>query len=473
MDAGARKGAGVVDWERQWYPVGVEGDLDPKLPHAMRLLGKELVLWRDRSGSWRCFQDACPHRLVPLSEGRIDKDSGMLTCSYHGWSFAADGSCARNPQARSAGTEEAACNSRRSKVKTYPTQNAQGLVWVWAECGDEAYIESSMTPAPLLPEYENLGKEHGVTNLHMNFTRDMPGSFDMWLENVCDQSHLPYAHHGVAYDRNNPQANYFQISDMNQGLQENEEWGFKLEWYMDEKNLSSQDVRFMPPCLIRFYTPRDMGLFSILYFYMVPVDANTTRMITNSLVKLPQQLEPFTGLIASLLNSPLKSLAHLLLLEIFDGDIVLVYKQNRNAKLAPGKHLQSYYLPSRSDQSVTAWRNWWHAATGGVGVTYFGDTSLPPVDMEKTEMLDRFKQHTKFCPSCKFVLGTIEFAQKIARGAILLQLIGAASAVRELSAYSQDVLYLTAGVVATIGVDSLLSVCKSRFIYAGYVHGER
>lgn len=473
LDTESRKEPQVVDWERQWYPVAVEEELDPKLPHAMRLLGKELVLWRERSGSWRCFQDACPHRMVPLSEGRIDTDSNTLMCSYHGWKFTGDGSCVRNPQARFTGTEEVACRNKRARARAYPTQNAQGLVWVWAECGNEAYIESSMTPAPLLPEYEDLGKGHGVTNMHWYFTRDMPGSFDMWLENVCDQSHLPYAHHGVAYDRDAPQANHFEISNVNQDLQENEEWGYKLEWYQDQKNLSLQEVSFISPCLIRFYTPRDMGLFSILYFYMVPVDANTTRMITNSLVKLPQQLEPFTAVLTSLLNSPLKSLAHLLLLEVFDGDIVLVFKQNRHTKIAGGKHLQNYYLPNQSDQSVIAWRKWWQAATGGAGVSYFGDTTLPCVDMEKTEMLDRFKQHTKSCSSCRSILHGVESAQNIARVAILLQLISAASIGQAQGALAPSVLGLGVGVAATIGIDFLLGLSKERFIYTGYVHGER
>ena len=47
-------------------------DADPKAPHATQLLGMDLVLWRDKAGAWRCFEDRCPHRLAALSEGRID-----------------------------------------------------------------------------------------------------------------------------------------------------------------------------------------------------------------------------------------------------------------------------------------------------------------------------------------------------------------------------------------------------------------
>eukprot|EP00850_Spirogloea_muscicola_P026855 SM011309S24270 [mRNA] locus=s11309:20:208:- [translate_table: standard] len=42
--------------------------MDPTRPHAVSVLGRPLVLWRDAGGRWRCFLDQCPHRLVPLSE---------------------------------------------------------------------------------------------------------------------------------------------------------------------------------------------------------------------------------------------------------------------------------------------------------------------------------------------------------------------------------------------------------------------
>lgn len=60
-------GQDTFDWERQWYPLGFVSYLDPRVPHAKELLGVRLVLWRDAGGTWRCFEDKCPHRLAPLS----------------------------------------------------------------------------------------------------------------------------------------------------------------------------------------------------------------------------------------------------------------------------------------------------------------------------------------------------------------------------------------------------------------------
>jgi phenylpropionate dioxygenase-like ring-hydroxylating dioxygenase large terminal subunit len=72
--------------------------MDRSIPHPLLLLGQPVVLWYDRNlKRWCCFLDQCPHRLAPLSEGRIDEE-GRLQCSYHGWSFEGKGTCACIPQ---------------------------------------------------------------------------------------------------------------------------------------------------------------------------------------------------------------------------------------------------------------------------------------------------------------------------------------------------------------------------------------
>ena len=61
-------------WNRQWYPMAFAKVTDSSLPHRVELLGEPIVLWHDhRAGAWRAMSDACPHRLAPLSEGRVDE----------------------------------------------------------------------------------------------------------------------------------------------------------------------------------------------------------------------------------------------------------------------------------------------------------------------------------------------------------------------------------------------------------------
>lgn len=55
-------------WKDHWYPVSLVEDLDPTLPTPFQLLGRDLVLWFDKSkNQWVAFDDKCPHRLAPLS----------------------------------------------------------------------------------------------------------------------------------------------------------------------------------------------------------------------------------------------------------------------------------------------------------------------------------------------------------------------------------------------------------------------
>lgn len=63
----------------------------------MHTAGKELVVWNDGQ-QWRCFEDLCPHRKVPLSEGRVE--AGRLECAYHGWKFDNAGKTVSIPQVR-------------------------------------------------------------------------------------------------------------------------------------------------------------------------------------------------------------------------------------------------------------------------------------------------------------------------------------------------------------------------------------
>lgn len=143
----------TFEWTKQWYPVAVIEFLDPTRPHAIELLGKSLVVWRDREEKWHCFADFCPHRGVPLSEGRVESD-GTLLCAYHAWRFEGSGQCVSIPQSLDQVTEEKNAANPKSCVVVYPTQQRQGLLWVWAESGDRAQLDSQLRQPRLIPELE-------------------------------------------------------------------------------------------------------------------------------------------------------------------------------------------------------------------------------------------------------------------------------------------------------------------------------
>src|SRR5271155_3916375 len=82
-----------------WWPVEFGEEVTDK-PVAVRLGNRELVLYRDLTGTVRAVNDRCPHRRLPLSMGRLT-DKGDIQCGYHGWCFdGATGQCTGIPNFR-------------------------------------------------------------------------------------------------------------------------------------------------------------------------------------------------------------------------------------------------------------------------------------------------------------------------------------------------------------------------------------
>ena len=167
-------------WTEQWWPVAYVRDLDQSKPTRFTLLERDLVIWWDPSAAlWRAFPDVCPHRLVPLSEGRIN-ERGELECPYHGWSFDGEGRCQHIPQAE----EGTRSDSLRSRCDSLPSATAQELLFVWTGAPEAADPDA----LPLVPQLEDNPESWTVQDTF----RDLPMDALTLLENVLDVSHVPF-----------------------------------------------------------------------------------------------------------------------------------------------------------------------------------------------------------------------------------------------------------------------------------------
>ncbi len=116
-------------FRRFWIPALLCEEVpEPDCPPArVKLLGEELVAFRDSQGRVGLIEARCPHRGAHLFFGR-NEDCG-LRCSYHGWKFAFDGECLEVPTLpRNEGYERF---RRRMKLKSYPVQEWGGFVWAY------------------------------------------------------------------------------------------------------------------------------------------------------------------------------------------------------------------------------------------------------------------------------------------------------------------------------------------------------
>jgi phthalate 4,5-dioxygenase oxygenase subunit len=111
---------------RYWMPALLSSELpSPDCPPVrVRILGEDLVAFRDSDGKTGLFQRACPHRGASLFFGR-NEELG-LRCVYHGWKFDATGACVDMPS-------EPAESNFKSKVRAvaYPTNESGGIVWTY------------------------------------------------------------------------------------------------------------------------------------------------------------------------------------------------------------------------------------------------------------------------------------------------------------------------------------------------------
>ncbi|KAK9901697.1 hypothetical protein WJX75_008839 [Coccomyxa subellipsoidea] len=203
----------VFDWFKAWYPLAIAQELDPGIPHPVQLLGKSLVLWRPGGEkTWRVFEDRCPHRLAPLSEGRIDATDGSLFCNYHGWRFDGEGKCLNIPQL--AGQQTRISDSPRACAVSYPTYEDEGLVWVWPSSGAEAHREAeSWRQSNGGPGITPLTgpDEHLVGGWYM---RDVPVRWETVRENAFnDPSHDNVLHHGYFIANRSNAQNFLQLAE--------------------------------------------------------------------------------------------------------------------------------------------------------------------------------------------------------------------------------------------------------------------
>ncbi len=103
-----------------WYVAAWDHELG-RDPLAATIIEERIVLYRKTDGKPAALEDACPHRKLPLSMGRIKGDE--IECGYHGLTFDSTGACTR-----------AACVGRvptTAHVRSYPIEERYGLLWVW------------------------------------------------------------------------------------------------------------------------------------------------------------------------------------------------------------------------------------------------------------------------------------------------------------------------------------------------------
>jgi phenylpropionate dioxygenase-like ring-hydroxylating dioxygenase large terminal subunit len=183
----------------QWHPVAQPADVTSQ-PVPVQLLGQDVVLWRDESGTVQAFADQCPHRGARLSLGQVR--DGQLECPYHGWRFAGNGQCTLVPALPSFKPPASNC------AKRFAVREAHGLLWVRLQ------VEEGAEPA--LPAFIAEADDR-LRKLNCG-PYDVAASAPRIIENFLDLSHFGFVHEGWLGSREATGVDDYQVESTPTGL---------------------------------------------------------------------------------------------------------------------------------------------------------------------------------------------------------------------------------------------------------------
>ncbi|MEK9658566.1 MAG: Rieske 2Fe-2S domain-containing protein [Chloroflexota bacterium] len=160
---------------RYWMPVAPKAEVDEVRVKPVRLLGEDLVVYRDARGRYGLIGEHCPHRFASFAYGRIDDDG--IRCPYHGWKFDLTGACLDQPAEPKGSTYKDAV-----RQSAYPVTESGGLLF--------AYLGPA--PAPLIPRFDVLARPDWVRRIEIHPVLEC--NWVQPMENSVDPAHLYWLH---------------------------------------------------------------------------------------------------------------------------------------------------------------------------------------------------------------------------------------------------------------------------------------
>ena len=144
--------------EDGWVPVALSSSIEPSTSAGAMVGGAELVVWRDSKGAAHVWEDRCPHRGMRMSFGFVRGDH--IACLYHGWQYDTGGQCQYIPAHPDLEVP------KTIKVKTYATEERDGLIWTrLAEGADASAIPATGAATPVKTLYVAADMEAAITAL--------------------------------------------------------------------------------------------------------------------------------------------------------------------------------------------------------------------------------------------------------------------------------------------------------------------
>ncbi|OUS32542.1 hypothetical protein A9Q99_00265 [Gammaproteobacteria bacterium 45_16_T64] len=309
-------------WDKDfsaWLIAARSEQVTKKKVYKRKIMKKEIVLFRDNSGTVSALKDQCPHKGLPLSQGKMR--DGNVVCGYHGWSFNGSGSCVDAP---CLGSKES-CPS--AKVDSYTVKEQDG--WIWYFHGDDKEVLAGGPPS--FPKDKKWR--------WFELEKEIKAQPHFILENSFDCTHACFVH--AQLFRNGPaQTAYAELEETDYGMrvETREDDGRKvritkyLPW--KGKEVYHTDEYFQP---FTAYVNYHFGIGKHrIILTCSPEDENTTRVFTR------------TGVQAGIFSSLAALILRVLTPIIISEDVAAIQGQAHGYKTHGGRygHMRDADIPA-------------------------------------------------------------------------------------------------------------------------------
>lgn len=162
---------------RYWHPIAGESEFDDKSIKEIRIMGEDLVLYKDLSGHYGAVDRHCPHRGADMLYGFVEEQG--IRCSYHGWRFDETGQCIEQPFEQVFDPSARMC--KKTKIKAYRVQAKVGMLWIYM----------GVDPVPELPDWDLFNYKNGFAQAVF---AELPCNWFQCQENSIDPIHFEWTH---------------------------------------------------------------------------------------------------------------------------------------------------------------------------------------------------------------------------------------------------------------------------------------
>jgi phenylpropionate dioxygenase-like ring-hydroxylating dioxygenase large terminal subunit len=370
-----------INWPLSWVPAGSVHEMHVQKPNVFKFSNQQFVCWKAKN-DWNVFFDQCPHRLAPLSEGRIE--NGVLQCGYHGWKFDCKGMCRDIPQMDT----NYPMRMMNTNARSCPTTVSNSIIWFWP--WGISIPHDTKSPDAIMKDL----------NVVSTYTRNFPYDWASLMENVMDPSHIPFAHHGLQGNRNDAIPIKVNQADL-------KEFDYRVQF--SDRTMSKNRIGVLEvhaPYFVNYVSKFENNQSFNLTVLCTPMEDGQSRVTLFTSNKKSKKMTLFQKLMKCI---PMW-VQHVMANRFLDSDLIFLHYQD-----VFSRQNSKYTMPAQSDIPIRYLQRLLHE--------YKYEKKKVIKSVSRRELLDRWHTHTLHCRHCYVAYKNFERLENASLSAFIILLL--------------------------------------------------